>query len=335
MKNVIVAGRDRYPEGAENGYYKRKDEELIEGLKSWSPAMRYYSAEAIGKRGGDFCPTLLAMLDGKERYARYGAVEALGRLGKEASSALPRLRAALKDPDTWVQCLAAEALTRLGDKESSGDLFAMSLRATPADPRRMHQRAASRALFSPYPGNSEPRSILADSLDGVDHGQLRQVMKSFLQNDDSVVRASIIPALGKLDDRDLAPLLPDIVSAIENLAPTNEMWGDDIRQAGLDILSRHHIREGMLLCVSTIEWRWGLDVGKRMEFLSRYGANAREVLPGIRKLVRELEKQDQGREHGDNLENPHQSDRQHRSQQGCAETGDSQGIHRHSIRNQE
>ena len=134
----------------------------------------------------------------------------------------------------------------------------------------------------------------------MDRKQLQLVMKSFLQNEDSVVRASIIPALGKLDDRDLAPLLPDIVSAIETLAPTNEMWGDDIRQAGLDILSRRHIREGMLLCVSTIEWRWGLDVKKRMEFLSRYGKNAREVLPGLRKLVRELEKQEEGQEPSDN-----------------------------------
>jgi len=248
VKNVIVAGRDRYPEGERNGYFNRHDEELIEGLKSWSPAMRYHSAEAIGKRGGDFSPALLALLEGKDRYARYGAIEALGRLGTGATSALPQLRGALKDPDTWLQCLAAEALTRLGDKaakDSIGELFAMSLRPTPADPRRMHQRAASRALFSPYPGNSEPRSILSDSLDGVDCGQLHKVMKSFLQNEDSVVRASIIPALGKLGDSDLALLLPDIVSAIETLAPTNEMWGDDIRLAGLDILSRLHIREGM------------------------------------------------------------------------------------------
>ena len=177
VKKVIAAGRDRFPLGERNGYYKRHDEELIEGLKSWSPTVRYHSAVAIGKRGGDFAPTLIAMLDGKERYARYGAAEALGRLGKGAASALPRLRAALKDPDTWLQCLAAEALTRLGDKDSLGDLFAMSLRPTPADPRRMHQRAASRALFSPYPGNSEPRSILSDSLDGVDRKQLHQVMK--------------------------------------------------------------------------------------------------------------------------------------------------------------
>ena len=197
VKKVIAAGRDWFPKGEHNGYYKRNDEELIEGLKSWSPVVRYHSAEAIGKRGGDFAPTLIAMLDGKERYARYGAAEALGRLGNDASSALPKLRATLKDPDTWLTCLAAEALTRLGDKDSLGDLFALSLRPTPSDPRRMHQRAASRALFAPYPGKSEPRSLLSDSLDGVDRALLHQVMKSFLQNDDSVVRASIIPVLGK------------------------------------------------------------------------------------------------------------------------------------------
>ena len=287
VERVIAAGRDRFPQGERNGYYKRHDEELIEGLKSWSPVVRYHSAVAIGKRGGDFAPTLLAMLGGKERYARYGAAEALGRLGKGAASALPRLRAALKDPDTWLQCLAAEALTRLGDKPSTGDLLAMALRATPADPRRMPQRAASRALFSPYPGNREPRSLLADSLDGVDRTQLLAVMKSFLHNDDSVVRASIIRALGKLDDRDLAPLLPDLINAIENLAPTNEMWADDIRKAGLDILSRHHIREGMTLCVSTIGWRWGLQWQNRLEYLKRYGACAKEMVPLLRQKLPE------------------------------------------------
>lgn len=300
VNKVIIAGRDRFPEGERNGYFKRHDEELIEGLKSWSPCMRYHSAEAIGKRGGDFASALLEMLAGTDRYARYGAVEALGRLGKDAASALPQLRATLKDPDTWLQCLAAEALTRLGDKESTGDLFAMSLHPSPADPRRMHQRAASRALFSPYPGNSEPRSILSDSLDGVDRRQLQLVMKSFLENDDSVVRASIIPVLAKLDDRELAPLLPTLVNAIETLAPTNEMWADDIRQSGLNLLSKRHIREGMLLCVSTIEWRWGLELKPRMEFLARYGKHAREVLPDLRKLVRDLEKREEGQQPSDN-----------------------------------
>jgi HEAT repeats len=229
------------------------------------------------------------MLAGSDRHTRYGATEALGRLGKDAASAHPNLRALLQDPDPWLQSLAAEALTRLEDKESIGELIAMSLRPTPADPRRMHQRAASHALFSPYPGESEPVALLSESLDGVDREQLHLVMKSFLENDDSVVRGSIIPALEMLDDRDLGPLLPSIVKAIETPSPTNEMWSEEIRLAGLDILSRRHIREGMSLCVSSIEWRWEIHVEQRMEYLLRYGQNAQEVLPAIRKLIREID----------------------------------------------
>jgi hypothetical protein len=149
----------------------------------------------------------------------------------------------------------------------------------------MHQRAASRALFSPYPGNSEPQSLLSDSLDGADRKQLLQIIQSFLQNDDSVVRASVIPVLEKLNDQELAQILPDLIRAIEILAPTNEMWGDDIRLAGLDILSRRYIREGMDLCVSTIEWRWGNDYQRRLEFLQRYGKNAQAVVTDLRKKL--------------------------------------------------
>ena len=289
VDKLIAAGRDHFPEGERNGYFKRKDEELIEGLKSWSPYTRRQSAVAIAKRGGDFTPTLLEMLAGKDRYARYGAVEALGRLGKAASPALPQVRACLKESDECLQYAASEALARLGDRDSVADLFAMSLRASPNDSRRMHQRPASRALFAPYPGNREPASLLASSLEGVETKQLLPVLDTFLQNDDSVVRASIAPVLSKLSDRDLAPLLPTLVKAVETLAPTNEMWGDDIRISGLDILSRRHISEGMHLCVSTIQWRWGLRLRERMEFLSRYGKNARAVLPELRKLAGDLE----------------------------------------------
>ena len=78
-------------------------------------------------------------------------------------------------------------------------------------------------------------------------------------------------------------LLPSIITAIEKLAPSDEMFADEIRLAGLDLLSRKHICEGMALCVSTIEWRWGNEYQKRLEYLLRYGAHAKEVLPQLRK----------------------------------------------------
>jgi hypothetical protein len=61
------------------------------------------------------------------------------------------------------------------------------------------------------------------------------------------------------------------------------MFADGIRQTGLDIMSRHHIREGMDLCVTTLEWRWGTDFEKRLEYLMRYGKHAKQLIPALRK----------------------------------------------------
>ena len=52
--------------------------------------------------------------------------------------------------------------------------------------------------------------------------------------------------------------------------------------AGLDLLSGLHIREGMALCVSTIEWRWGNEFARRLEYLKRYGVHAKEVMPQLK-----------------------------------------------------
>jgi hypothetical protein len=151
----------------------------------------------------------------------------------------------------------------------------------------MAARSASIALFSPYPGHREPKSILAESLDGVDRKLLYPAVKSLLQNDDSVVRSSVRKTFDHLTDSDLVALLPDITRAIQPLAPSNEMFADGIRLAGLDLLSRLHIREGMALCVSVIEpERWG-EKNRTKECLTclqRYGTHAKPLLPKLQEM---------------------------------------------------
>jgi hypothetical protein len=93
--------------------------------------------------------------------------------------------------------------------------------------------------------------------------------------------------LDDLTDIDLSALLPAIAKAIERLAPSNEMFGDGIRLAGLDLLSRLHIREGMALCITVAEpARWGAgDRLKRcLEYLPRYGTHAKAMLPQLREM---------------------------------------------------
>jgi hypothetical protein len=283
----IAAGRDYFSAEGRNGfsYAGRSNGQLLAGLASWSPAVRKRSAQTIANQEGDFMPALLKMLAGSGRYARYGACEAMAGLGERADAAMPQLRALLKDPDPWMQSLACNAIAHLGKEARNAcidDMLALAARENTGDPRGTAQRAVSTALFTPYPGNSNP-TVLNGSLEGVDRRLLYPALRALLQNSDGAARGTLIPYFDLLTDQDLAVMLPDIVKAVENTAPSNEMFADGIRQGGLDLLSRKHIREGMTLCVSTIEPRWGNDYKKRLEYLLRYGVHAREVLPELRK----------------------------------------------------
>jgi len=293
VKDVIAAGRDFYPVNGTNGYEKRKSDELLDGLSSWSPAMRKRSAQALGRREGDFVPKLLKMLAGSDRNARYGACEALGCLGARADAAAPKLRALFNDPDPWMQSLACNAVMSLGPearKASVNDLLVLAAGRNPDDPRGMTQRAVAAALFDPNPDLQQP-GILQHSLDGVDRKLLYPAMESLLQNDDALARYGLVPYMKKLTDRDLAVMLPAIVKAIEKLAPSDEMFGDGIRVAGLELLSRLHIREGMQLCVSVMEVeRWNEEERtiSCLDYLKRYGKQANAVVPQLQEIRRKL-----------------------------------------------
>jgi hypothetical protein len=273
-------------------YSRRSEKELMEGLSSWSPIVRKRSAQELGRREGGFLTELSDRLNSPDADTRYGAVEALGCLGPKADAAAPQLRALLKDPDPWMRALAVTSLSTLGEderKESLPGLLVMMATPTPDDPRGMAQRAATDALFSRRGG------IMSGSLEGVDRELLYPAIKAVLQNQDGRARGELAPIFGKLTDRDIAILLPDVVQAVQKMAPSGEMFADGIRLAGLDLLSRLGIREGMPLCIDVIDpERWGL--GRRMpkclEYLARYGSHAKEVLPQLREIRRQFPKAD-------------------------------------------
>lgn len=287
---VIGAGRDFAYRDDPNRYDERSTEQLLAGLSSWSPFVRKRSAAALGKREGDFVPALTKLLAGDDANSRYGACEALGALGDRADAAAPQLRAALQDSDPWLQCLAAQSLIYLGPDErkaSVSDLLALTVRNNPADPRGHAALTAGLALFDAYPGTRAPKSILEDSLEGVDRTQLYPALQSLLRHEDSIARGTAAKSYKNLTDRDLVELLPHIVRAIQGLAPSNEMFADGVRLAGLDLLSRLHIREGMALCVDTIEPdRWGERNRSKdcLGYLRRYGTHAQAILPKLRDI---------------------------------------------------
>jgi hypothetical protein len=288
VASVIAVGRDAYPVNGKNGYTERKTDELLAGLASWSPIVRKRSAQVLAARKEECVPALLRLLDSSDRLARYGACEALGCLGPRADAAAPQLRALLKDPDPWLQSLATQAIRFLGPDErkaSVDDLLRMAATPNPADPRRTTHLNASLALFCGYPGVGGP-TLLSGSIEGVDRKLLYPAVRSLLENDDSVARGGPGVIYGKLSDRDLAELLPAIVKAAPDQAPTNEMFADGPRLPAFDLLSRHHIREGLSMMEGALNGdRWGGDVIPTcLGYFLRYGVHAKEVLPRLKNL---------------------------------------------------
>lgn len=300
---VIAAGRGYLAEAHRNGerYEGKSRKQLLAGLASWSPAVRKRSARTLATLEGHPLPILLEMIAGPDRDARYGAIEAIGFLGPRGDAAGSVLRGLLDDQDPWVQSLACRSLAALGPEEraaSVGSLLRMSARANPSDPRHMAQRAASMALFSRRGG------ILAQSLAGVDRELLYPAIQSILQNEDAHARAPVGDVYASLTDEDLVVLLPDVIAAVEKLAPSNEMFADGIRLAGLDLLSRLHVREGMELCLRVIEpdrWGQGRRLPKCLDSLTRYGGHARELLPQLRAIREQFAQGQRGGKPSDNV----------------------------------
>lgn len=292
---LIAAGRG-YFDTKTNAmllYAKRSDKELLDGLSSWSPSVRKRSALELGQRKGVYLPDLMKLLGSSNSHARYGAIEALGCLGPKSDDAAPQLRALLKDSDPWIRALTATSLSALSPekrKEALPELLVMMAKPDPGDPRGMAQRYATSALFSSKGG------MMKESIDGVDRELLYPAIKAVLQNQDGRTRSDLAPIYGKLTDQDIAILLPEVIQAVRKMSPSGEMFADGIRLAGLDLLSRLGIREGMALCLEVLDYgRWGL--GKRMpkclEYLARYGANAKEVLPQLKEIRKSIVKPDE------------------------------------------
>lgn len=267
-------------------YDSKPTSELLQGLKSWSPAVRTRAASSLSRRDDNVVAQLTAMLGSQDQNTRYGACEALLMLGAKASPAAAKLRELLSDKDQWLRGLAARALSA-GDEKAreaaAGDLLKMAAANAPDDPRGIVNRSVAKALFLKAGGQAS----LAESLEGENRKLLYPAIRGLLKNEDSAARGKVGAIYPKLTDEDLQVLLPDIMVATAKMAPSNTMFADGIRLAGLDLISRRHIHEGMQMCVDVIEvGRWGL--GRRFDkclvYLSRYGGNARELVPALRKL---------------------------------------------------
>jgi hypothetical protein len=273
--------KDRY-----SFYDKLNDDELLVDLGSWSPIVRERAGIAFGRRKEAPISRVLALLDAPSLDARLGACQALAQLKGRAASAVPALRMTLHSDDLWLRIKAADALAAIGKPtmEAVPEMLDLLARFDPKqDPRGMQQRYFTFALFDSRNG------LLGRSLEGVARQQLYQAVRAGLQNDDGRARSDFESVYRNLSADEIKPLLPAILQAVVEPAPSGEMFADGIRVEGLRVLAKHHVEEGIRACVDYIRtqnpWASEHRTPELTKILVSYGAHAKSVVPDLKRVA--------------------------------------------------
>lgn len=274
-------------------YRGRSTAQLLENLRSWSPAVRHRAAAALaGQKQTGVVRRLVAMLDDRDLVARYGACKALAAMKRRAAAAVPKLTKLLSHDDVWLRIQASYALSDIGApaRQAVGDMLKLAVSKDAKDPREFTQRYLAFCLF--YPGGAlRMNGLIARDLGGVDRRLLYPAVERLLLNDDGRARGCIGSIYKTLSYEEIRPLLPAIHRAIVTPAPSGVMFASGIRLRGLELLARHRIREGMALCLKVMDIeKWGkrVRISSCLKILRSYGGAAKPVLGDLRKLEKQL-----------------------------------------------
>lgn len=290
-KSIIEDGRGWNNADRRSFYEAFTQEELIEKLTSWSPVVRDRAATALGRKAKtDILPKLIEMLDSDNLETRYGVCTAIGRLRGDRSAAIPKLMELFDSEDLWMRVKAAEALAGIGQPARVAAPKLLERMAYPnkeADPRGMEQRYLANALFGRRGG------LLGKSVDGIDRAALMKAVRVGLKNQDGRARGALSSVYQTLSFEEIRPLLPAIRDAIEERPPSGIMFADEIRMAGLDLLSRHHIDDGMDLLIWYAKNQKPHGSEKRlptiMNMLERYGSHGQTKLEDMEALAKHFD----------------------------------------------
>ena len=283
--DLILDGRGWSNKDRDSAYDKLGGDQLFDLLGSWSPIVRERAAMALARRKEVPVSALVKMLEAPRLEARYGACQALGMLKTTITSAVPALQKSLRHDDLWLRISAANALAAIG-KPAMNTLPELLERLakgpSKTDPRGMEQRYLCFAVFG---------KMLKTSLEGVDRDLLRKAVVAGLQNQDGRARGEVGGVYQQLTYEEIKPLLPAICEAIVQPAPSGEMFASGIRLAGIELLAKHRIKEGMPLCLDVMDIdKWGKAnrIPRCLKTLATYGAAAKPMLPRLRQLEKDL-----------------------------------------------
>lgn len=283
---LIEDGRDWNPREKEWAYGEFSDKELLRRLGSWSPVVRERAAITLARNKADVVLNLIKMLKSSRLEERIGACQALAHMRGKASSAVPALQAALEHDDLWLRVKAAEALGVMGEVAMPAlpMIFNALVREPEAsDPRRMEQRYLCFVLFDQRNG------MLRRNLDGVDMEPLYAAIRAGLTNEDGRARSAVSNIYDQLSFETIEPLLPLIHEATMESSPSGIMFADGVRMAGLRLLAKHRIEEGIEACVYYIrhmkQHASEHRVPQVLEILQTYGVHAQRAIPRLHEIA--------------------------------------------------
>jgi HEAT repeat protein len=308
LKKLLLTGRDankavwldekEAKEAIASGHFDvtRKTaaaDELVTALGDWSPIARSWAAQEQATRpeAKSLVPKLIEMADGPHPLARQGACEALGLIKDPA--ALPVLVKHLDADDHWLRFKATRAIGAMGD--ASRPVLPEMLQAVIDqawdrtslnwnDPVMIAQSELGAIVFD---------GMLRRSMDEVDEDLLLAAIRAMLTNTDGRGRGRLGHLLkNQLTVDQVRALGPDLRRAVEEIAPADRMFGDNVRTAAVDALAKYHFEEGIdiaLLYAQTMANHSSeRRMGDLMKVIASYGTAAKRIVPDLRKLVDQI-----------------------------------------------
>ena len=275
--------------------------ELLAAFNDWSPIVRGWAAEELARRpeSGKLVERLIALAKGPDAHRRQAAAEALGHI--KSPEAIPVLTDLLADRDRWVRTKAAAALKEMRDAARpalEAMLKAVAEMTGPGqpiawdDPVEISSGKLAEALFA---------GLLKDSVKAVDTKLLYPAIRAVARNPDGMARMRLRHTFEKLlTIDDIKALAPEILAAIDEPSPADTMFANEIRMGGLKALARYHFREGIHVAAkfARTQSAHGSErrTGEIMKELLRYGTAARPVIPDLKALIVQFNKQTAARQ---------------------------------------
>jgi len=273
-------------------------DEIFDLLQDPLPPIRSTGARTLAERDINCVDKLIVMLDSKNKYARYGAAEALCKAGfgsKPAASKLIRLME--EDDDIIFKSYAIEALINRDTKKGLLNvakpaipvLLRMAVQHSPNDPRNMLQQDIATALF--YKGNAKPRVGLLHKygLSNAPRNLLIPAIKELLTNQNGGARSVLGWVYPKLTKDETKLLWRDIYQSTRKIAPSGIMFASNIRTDGLNVMADHHIKEGLDLTVWYMRNQKSHNSPQRipraLDAILKYKYHAKRIIPDLEKQL--------------------------------------------------